>query len=132
MIRKTETKEGLFEGPRPQEGCLSCWGKKNKSGKTMYGIYTSQPVNLALGGGKYVQLCYVAKCVECGAVKYYGGITPGIYKLNDKVADFGISYWPEVKKYHISPDKLVDKILRVGPHPTYVNLHEVQYANQNM
>ena len=113
---------------RPPEGCYVCWGKKKDHDEKgfCYGIYTSVPVYL-VDGKKYIHVCYIARCVNCGHIRSYG-IQQGIYKLNGNKADFGISYWPEIQKYRVDVDKFLNKIFHSQKGPVYVDLHEVSYG----
>lgn len=113
------------QGPaiRPPEGCQVCWGQEKQGGGYHYGIFTSIPVYL-VNGNKYTQVCYVAKCVNCGHIQAYG-LQQGVYKLDGKKPNFGIAYWPEIRRNHINPDKFLHKVLRSERGPVYIELSEV-------
>lgn len=123
--KETQTGSSLFS-EMPDNGCMACWNKKPEGNNQIRrGVYTSHPVYV-VDGNKYFQLCHVAKCTECGKIKYYG-LKPGIYRLNGSAADFGIAYWPEVKKLGINPVKFITEVLKQQePGNIYVQLDEVR------
>lgn len=125
MQRKVEQHAPqLMPAPRPVHGCPVCWEKQKPGGEYARGWMSSIPVYLQ-DGQQFTPVCYVAKCHVCGYVGHYG-LQQGVYKLNGRVPDFAIRLWPEISRRRINPDKFLDKVLRAGKGPVYVNVSEVR------
>ena len=89
-----------------EQACLSCAPK---------GIYVSVPIYLTDPDGKTDILCYRAQCPFCRAVKLYQrpdgmGLRPGVYKLTGKTPNFRADLWPEVRKYRLNPQTVIERI----------------------
>lgn len=122
---------GKIPAPRPPEGCPVCWGKKKTDDTYNYGIFASIPVYL-VDGNKYTLICHTAKCVSCGHIRSYG-LQQGVYRLIGNQCDTKIENWPEIQNNHIDPDKFLNKVLRSGRGPAYIELHEVvRYAHKHL
>lgn len=79
------------------------------------GIYVSVPIYLTDPAGKADILCYRAQCPFCRAVKLYQrpdgmGLRPGVYKLTGKTPNFRADLWPEVRKYRLNPQTVIERI----------------------
>lgn len=81
------------------ESCLAC--------RTLN--VASFPVRLTQLDGKVITVCQVARCVNCGYIKNYG-MYKGIFKLNGKIPDFNLRYWPELQKNGITPSTFIDAV----------------------
>lgn len=76
----------------------------------------SFPVHLTEMDGTVTLVCYVARCNNCGYIKNYG-MFKGIYKLNGKIPDFNMKYWPELRRNDITPGEFIDAILEAAKEP---------------
>ncbi len=91
--------------------CLQIDGKEE--------ICYACPVYLIEKDGSITDVCFVSRCVSCGWIAHYG--SKFLYKLTGNVKDFGIEYWPELRRNEIAPDAFeraifnipTDRILRV-------------------
>lgn len=97
--------------PYRPDSCRNCWNKPKGSADDelaprYHGIYVSLPVFLVESGGKTTLVCYRAECPFCGDVKYYDGLGCP-YKLNGGRADFGVAYWPEIRRNGLDPDGFI-------------------------
>ena len=118
-----------------KDSCMACWNKELTADKApmaprAHGIVVSMPVHLIEREGNIILLCYTARCMECGYTKRYG-VLPGIYKLSGNKPDFGIQFWPEIKRNNIDPDKFIEEVLNTERgRPVWVDAKDVQYASQ--
>ena len=100
--------------PYLPNSCQNCWNKpKGRADDELaprsHGIYVSLPVYLVELDGKITLVCYRAECPLCGDVKYYDG--KGCpYKFNGVKADFGVAYWPEIRRNGLDPDGFVSAV----------------------
>lgn len=100
--------------PYRPDSCQNCWNKpKGKADDELaaryHGIYVSLPVMLVELDGKTTLVCYRAECPDCGDVKYYAG--KGCpYKLIGGKADFGVAFWPEIRRNGLDPDGFVNAV----------------------
>lgn len=67
------------------------------------------PVKLTQLDGSVITVCHVARCVNCGYIKNYG-LYKGIFKLTGGRPDFGMQYWPELKRNNITPGAFIDAV----------------------
>lgn len=93
------------------------------------GFVSSQKVHLIEKSGKSVIVCYVARCMHCGAVKQYG-IVPGIFKMPLVKPDTNVAKWPEILRNDIDSDKFIYAILNAPNRPIWLNARDLCYKTQ--
>lgn len=98
---KTEKKNEISLNAR--EACLACHTAN----------VATFPVHLTEFDGSVTLVCHVARCTNCGYIKNYG-LYKGIFKLTSGRPDFGMQYWPELKRNNISPDEFIDAVCEAG------------------
>lgn len=100
--------------PYRPDSCQNCWNKPkgnadDELAPRWHGIYVSLPVMLVELDGKITQVGYRAECIACGDVKYYEG-KGCVYKLISGKADFGVAFWPEIRRNGLDPDGFVNAV----------------------
>lgn len=94
--QQNEKKEISLNAP---ETCLACHTAN----------VATFPVHLTEFDGSVTLVCHVARCTNCGYIKNYG-LYKGIFKLTSGRPDFGMKYWPELKRNDITPDAFIDAV----------------------
>jgi hypothetical protein len=118
-----ETKTTVW--PFEKDSCLACWNKRltqedGPLAPRAHGRIVSQPVHLVENNGKTIIVCYIGRCMTCGHVASVGA-RHIIFKMPLHKPDYGIQYWPELKRNGIDIFDFEEAICNAKQGPIYLD-----------